>query len=138
MDKDDIRLVALLQRVPRANRFVGLFVKSDDCDSHPLLFTSRATRGIHTLKRVNCTLALKNRAIRTKNQRANSPSCLQVLCICINFHFHLFQNTVITFQIVMNIWLFWGSLFLKEILFAVHRLLIILQDFFLLFQVIRG
>ena len=72
MDKDDIRLVALLQRVPRANRFVGLFVKSDDCDSHPLLFTTRATR-------VNCTLALSlskiERFARKTKERIPHPAC---------------------------------------------------------------
>ena len=71
MDKDDIRLVALLQRVPRANRYVGLFVKSDDCDSHPLLFTTRATR-------VNCTLALSlskiERFARKTKERIPHPA----------------------------------------------------------------
>ena len=79
MDKDDIRLVALLQRVPRENRFVALFVKSDDSDSHPLLFTTRATRGIHTLKRVNCTLALSlskiERFARKTKERIPHPAC---------------------------------------------------------------
>ena len=48
--------------------------KSDESNLYLLLFTKRVIRWIHTLKRANCTFALKKQADHTKNQRANSQT----------------------------------------------------------------